>query len=43
MQHSLSTAHLQTLEQQEIHSAFPQNPELYNALSMTKIRLEYCF
>lgn len=28
MQHSLSTNHLQTVEKQEIHSAFPQNLKL---------------
>lgn len=43
MQHSLSTDHLQTMEKQKTHSSFPQNPELYHTLSVTKIRLEYCF
>lgn len=31
LQHSLSTDHLQTMEEQAIHSVFQQHPELYDA------------
>lgn len=43
LQHSLSTDHLQTMEEQATHSVFQQHPGLHGSLNMTKIRLECCF
>lgn len=43
LQYPLSTDHLQTMEEQAIHSVFQQHPELYNTLNMTKIIPECYF